>query len=801
VVYFVVAKLSLLTAIPPGYATSVWPPSGMALAAILLVGNRVWPGIWIGAALANLTVASSPVASILIGSGNAMEALAAAALIRRFIGTARRFERGEDVFKFVAIAASASMIAATVGTVSIAADGAIAWTDFLTHWWTWWQGDTSGIILVTPLILVPALGWSGKWSTQHKIELVAFAIALALAGFIAFGSVTTASGFSPLLLVLTLPLVIWAAFRFDQREVVLAIATLAAFAVGFTVAGRGPLASTSVDVSLVQLLIFTSVVAVTGLVISAVVGERRRAMEALRRSRDELERRVAERTHAFKRSEETFRMLVEGIQDYAIFMLDPNGNIVSWNKGAAKIKGYTADEIIGQHFSRFYPAEAIERYWPQQELELAKAQGRFEDTGWRIRKDGSQFWANVIITALYDADGQLRGFAKITRDMTESRRVETLERNERRMNEFLAMLAHELRNPLAPIRNALDLMRMKSADTSIQEWSRNVIDRQTTQLTRLVDDLLDIGRITSGKIVLKKEPVELTAAVMRAVESCQPIADRRDQTLEVHCGTDPLMIDGDLIRLSQIVTNLLNNAIKYTPDGGKIEVSVTREGDSAVVRVKDSGIGIPPDLIPDVFNLFIQGERSLARTEGGLGIGLTIVRQLVALHGGSVTARSEGQDKGSEFTVRLPALPQKSSARKSVPFWQPQQPQVKRRVLVVDDNHDSADMMAAVLNAWGHDVRTEYDGHAAIAAASQFRPEVVLLDIGLPGMNGYDVAMQLRKSAHLQPPVLVAVTGYGQDEDRQRVREAGFDHHLIKPVDPAALEKIIEALHAPATPS
>jgi CheY-like chemotaxis protein len=320
-----------------------------------------------------------------------------------------------------------------------------------------------------------------------------------------------------------------------------------------------------------------------------------------------------------------------------------------------------------------------------------------------------------------------------------------------------------------------------------------------TQLTRLVDDLLDVGRITSGKIVLKKEPVEINAAVLRAVESCQPLADRRDQTIDVHCADDPLLIDGDLIRLSQIVLNLLNNAIKYTPDGGKIEVSVAREGKSAIVRVKDTGVGIPADLIPHVFDLFTQGERSLARTEGGLGIGLTIVKQLVAMHGGTVTAHSEGTDKGSEFVVRLPALTRKTAVDKSAAIWQPQQPQIKRRVLIVDDNHDSADMMAALLQAWGHQVRTEYDGPSTIAAATPFQPEVVLLDIGLPGMNGYEVATQLRKSAHLHSVVLVAVTGYGQDDDRRRVREAGFDHHLVKPVDPAALEKIIESIPMPSS--
>ena len=576
---------------------------------------------------------------------------------------------------------------------------------------------------------------AGAWTSHRKLEVIGFAIALALAGYAAL-----------------------------------------------------------VDASPLQLLVFISIVAVTGLAISAVVGERQRAMEELGKSRDELEQRVVERTQSFRRSEEIFRLLVEGIQDYAIFMLDPDGNIASWNKGAEKIKGYQGGEIIGQHFSRFYPPEALARDWPRQELEFAKAQGRCEDEGWRLRKDGTKFWANVIITAIYDAAGGLRGFAKVTRDMSERKRIEALEHGEQRMNEFLAMLAHELRNPLAPIRNALDLMRMKSASDATQEWSRNVIDRQVTQMTRLVDDLLDIGRITSGKIALKKEPVELNGAVLHAVESCHALADARRQTLDVQCTTDPLLIDGDPVRLSQIVLNLLNNAIKYTPDGGRIAASVARESEWAVVRVKDTGIGIPAELLPNVFDLFTQGERSLARTEGGLGIGLTIVRQLVALHGGTVVARSEGPDRGSEFIVRLPALAKKLLAGGSSTNWQPSKPQTKRRVLIVDDNHDSADMLGALLGAWGHDVRAVYDGPSAIAAAVDYHPDIVLLDIGLPGMNGYEVAKQLRMTMHLQPVVLVAFTGYGQDEDRRRAHEAGFDHHLVKPVEPATLEKIIESI-------
>jgi len=453
--YFVVAKISLLAAIPPGYATSVWPPSGIALATILLYGPRIWPGIWIGAALVNLTVQSSVVAAVMMGSGNALEALVGAALIKRLIGVPRQFQRGEDVFKFVVLAAAASTIAATIGTLAMAIvatlPGGIA-----ASWWTWWQGDTTGMLVITPLILawttVPAIPWTGR----RKRELIGFGVVLVLVGYVAFGNILTSPVFSPLLLVLMLPLVNWAALRFDQRDVVVTIATLCAMAVGFTVAGRGPLASGSVDAALLQLLVFISAVAVTGLSVSAVENERRRTMEALRESRNELERRVFEQTWELRRSEETFRLLVEGIQDYAIFMLDKHGKIVSWNKGAERINGYLANEIIGQHISRFFPFDAIERNQPQRELAVAKSQGRYEDEGWRVRKDGTRFWANVVITPLYDQDGQFRGFAKVTRDMTGLKRIESLEQRERQTNEFLAMLGHELRNPLAAVRNALN---------------------------------------------------------------------------------------------------------------------------------------------------------------------------------------------------------------------------------------------------------------------------------------------------------------------------------------------------------
>jgi CheY-like chemotaxis protein len=293
---------------------------------------------------------------------------------------------------------------------------------------------------------------------------------------------------------------------------------------------------------------------------------------------------------------------------------------------------------------------------------------------------------------------------------------------------------------------------------------------------------------------LRQEPIEINAAVQRAVEASRPLADASRHTLEVHLSPEPLSVDGDLTRLSQVVLNLLTNAIKYTPSGGRIKVDVAREGAFAVVRVKDTGIGMSPELIPRVFDLFVQGERSLDRSEGGLGIGLTLVKRLVSLHGGTVSAHSDGPGSGSEFAISLPALAQSSAPREPQPAAPVARARRASRVVVVDDNRDSADTLAALLEAWGHDVRTLYDGPSAIAAVAEFQPKVVLLDIGLPKMNGYEVAAQLRKSANGRSLILVAFTGYGQDEDRRRVREAGFDYHLVKPLEPAELEKILDSV-------
>lgn len=505
-------------------------------------------------------------------------------------------------------------------------------------------------------------------------------------------------------------------------------------------------------------------------------------------TRDLTERR--RHNEELRQSEEQFRLLMDGVRDYAIIMLDASGHVRTWNEGAQQIIGYTAEEIVGRHFSRFYPAESIERLWPEHELSVARLQGRFEEEGWRVRRDGSRFWASVVITALRSPDGELAGFAKVTQDITQRQRLEALQESAREMTVFLAMLSHELRNPLAPIRNAVAVLEMSENLDRMVEWSRDVIGRQVGHLSRLVDDLLDVSRITSGKIVLVQSSVDLRQIVVHAVEGSRTQFAERHHTLTEHLPDHPVFVNGDPTRLTQVVTNLLSNAAKYTPDGGQISITLQQQDREVVLCIKDSGVGLAPDMLERAFELFAQGERTLARSEGGLGVGLTLVRRLVEMHGGTVSAKSAGPGQGSTFDVRLPA-PVPNTISEPITSRSTATNPSRRRILVVDDNADSVNSMKTLLTLKGHDVVSAYDGPEALAMIREFRPALVLLDIGLPGMSGYDVARAAREDAGNRGMVLCAVTGYGQNEDRRRSRDAGFDHHLVKPVDMVALEAVI----------
>ena len=509
-------------------------------------------------------------------------------------------------------------------------------------------------------------------------------------------------------------------------------------------------------------------------------------------TRDLTERRRYE--EELRRSEERFRVLLEGVEDYAIMLLDTEGRIASWNEGAQRILGYEPQEIIGDNFERFFLPEEIAAGRPAAELRAARLNRRAEDRGWRVRKDGTRFWADVVVTALHDEHGALRGFAKVTRDLSERKRMESLEEQGRHLTEFLAMLAHELRNPLAPIRNALSILAVDRDLSPQTEWCRDVIDRQTVHLTRLVDDLLDVSRITRGKLRMEGVPMDFNLAATRAIESAKPLIDARGHRLHVKLAPAPVPVNGDLTRLTQMVVNLLNNAAKYTPVGGDITLEVDADRDDAILRVRDTGVGIPPALLERMFDLFAQGERTLDRSEGGLGIGLTLARRIVALHGGSIKAASAGAGKGAEFVVRIPRL-QVVGAERSKPEGQRgfAARSNKRSVLVVDDNVDSAMSMAMLLRVVGHEVEVAHDGQGALDQVAKAVPDVVLLDIGLPGMSGLEVARHLRARPDGGRLRLYAMTGYGQEADRERSAAAGFDGHLVKPVQANELLALIDA--------
>jgi PAS domain S-box-containing protein len=501
-------------------------------------------------------------------------------------------------------------------------------------------------------------------------------------------------------------------------------------------------------------------------------------------TRDLTERRAHE--EALRSSEERLRLLVESVRDYAIFMLDADGIVRSWNRGAQAIKGYQAAEIIGRHFSHFYTPQDQQSGKPAWELRVALAEGRVEDEGWRVRKDGTLFWANVVITAVRGPDGKLIGFAKVTRDMTERRRFEELERSSRRMNEFLAMLAHELRNPLAPIRNAVTVMQLESLPTPALRNCRDIIDRQLSHVTRLVDDLLDVGRLSTGKVKLKMELVSLNEVVGRSVEAVRPIVQTRRHELSVALPAEPVYVNGDATRLTQIFQNLLINAAKYTPDSGRIEIKVEAVDGFVATSVSDNGRGIVASELEAIFELFRQGEDS-SPTESGLGIGLTLARSLAEMHGGMLDARSPGPGLGSTFTLRLPA-----AEASRVDQELDAQELVGRRVLVVDDNRDSADSATSILRLLGNQVESAYSGQAALEIAKRFPADVVLLDLAMPDLDGFKTLALLRALPGREQVYAIAMTGFGSQDDKRKTVAAGFDAHLTKPVE---LDALIELLN------
>ena len=499
---------------------------------------------------------------------------------------------------------------------------------------------------------------------------------------------------------------------------------------------------------------------------------------------------------ARRQSEQRYRAATLLVSD-VIWTNSADGSMEGEQPGWGDFTGQSREEYQGYGWSKAVHPDDVQPTldaWTQAVTE--KREFAFEH---RVRRrDGEWRACSIRAVSVLNADGTIREWIGVHTDITEQKRTEERLRQfaadmseaDHRKDEFLATLAHELRNPLAPIRTGLEVLKLAGGQVSAVEQTRSMMERQLTQMVRLIDDLMDVSRISRGQLALHTEIVSLAAILHSALEASRPLIEQMGHELTVTLPTQPLMVDADMTRLAQVFVNLLNNAGKYSERGGHIHLHVARDGSDVEVTVKDTGIGIAADQLPRIFDMFTQVDRSLERSQGGLGIGLTLVKRLVELHGGSVQARSEGRGHGSEFVVRLPLVSESPTPRAS--GGDELKPDtMSLRILVVDDSRDGADSLAAMLRILGNDVRAAYEGQEGVDVAATFRPDVILFDIGMPKLNGYEACRRIRQHSWGNSILLIAVTGWGQAEDRRRSHEAGFDHHMVKPVDPATLMKLL----------
>jgi PAS domain S-box-containing protein len=494
---------------------------------------------------------------------------------------------------------------------------------------------------------------------------------------------------------------------------------------------------------------------------------------------------------ARKRAEQVLAAIVQSSSD-SIVSVDLDGTVTTWNEGAERLFGHRAQDIIGRSVTLLSPPDRLD-----EEVDILARIRRGEriehlETK-RLRKDGSLLDVSLTVSPIKDSGGRIIGASKIARDITERVQAqEALREADRHKDEFLAMLAHELRGPLAPLRYVLEIMKRAEDDEALLHQARDSMDRQLSQLVRLVDDLLDVSRISRGRLELKRERVEVGSVMLHAIEACRPLAEIADVELIHALPPEPMYLHADAARLAQVLGNLIHNACKYSERGSKVWVTAEREGHHAALKVKDTGVGIPPEKLVGIFEMFAQVDQSLTRSQGGLGIGLTLVKELVEMHGGSVAAFSDGPGTGSDFVIRLPLLMEEPMDDRTTSQPQAEEPRsAGRQILVVDDNADTVAALAMLLEMTGNEAHTGHDGEEAVEAAERLRPDVALLDIGLPKLDGYEACRRIRAQPWGKAMKLVALTGWGQEEDRRRSREAGFDAHLVKPVDFGALNELL----------
>jgi PAS domain S-box-containing protein len=720
-----------------------------------------------------------------IAIGNTLEAVVGAWLLGR-LGFHTRLDRLRDVLALIVAAALGStLISATIGVTSLCAGGLEPWARFWSLWSVWWVGDAIGNLVVAPLLLVWSQGRVVMLDRRRLVEGATLFVATAGAGGVLFFSQPAAGLRGYPLHYTVFPFVVWAALRIGQLGTTAVTCVASGIAIWSTVHGLGPFAMATTHESLIMLQLFMGVVATTGLLLGATIAERDAALA-----------RQTENFSALEVSEERLRLALEaghlGVWEWNIAT-----GVMVWVDNPEPIHGVThgsSGALVGFRAA----VHADDRTRVDEAIRRAVEDGATYDIEFRsVWPDGTVHWIAAKGKVIRDPRGRPSRMLGTAMEITERRRLEDELRQraqeladaDRRKDEFLAMLAHELRNPLAPLSTSLHLIGANAAE---RQRFLEMAERQVRHLVRLVDDLLDVSRISSGTVALRKEPLSLVDIINRAVELTHSMVETRGHALTVSLPSEPVRLEGDPVRLVQVVANLLSNAAKYTPSGGSIWVTAETAGSELTLRVRDTGVGLSPDLMAKIFDLFVQGETSLDRARGGLGIGLTLARGLVELHGGRLEAHSAGIGQGSEFVVRLPTL---SAGLAGLPSPQAADPDraVPRplRVLIVEDNQDAAESLATMIELWGHQVQVAFDGFAALGVAEAFEPELIVSDLGLPGMDGYELARRMRAQPVFGKVVLVALSGYGREEDKRRALEAGFDHHQVKPLDTAWLFSLL----------
>jgi PAS domain S-box-containing protein len=762
VAYVLAGKLGLLFASVHASATAVWPPTGIALAALLLLGARMWPAVAAGAFLVNVTTAGSVATSVGIALGNTLEAVIGCWLVGRLAHGRAAFERPRGIFAFAAAVVPGAAVAATIGVASLQLGGFAPRADAAAIWITWALGDITGALIVAPLLVL--------WTADHRslalhrrpIEALALLLSVVGVALIVFGGLAPAGWRQSPLAFVSIPPLLWAAVRFGRREAATAVVVLMAIAVNGTTRGFGPFAVLPPTPSLLVLQSFVATMALMTLVVAALVRSRERESDLLQTIIDRI--------------------------PVMITMYEADTHVLRLNREFARLTGWSTEAARGVDLmARCFPdpasradargyMDSLREGW--RDFDMTTRDGRLLQTSWsNIRlPDDTRIGIGLDVTERKRTEGEREGARALAEEAS------------RIKDEFFAMLGHELRNPLGAITTALHVIDTAGPGDERSAQARDIVARQVRHLVRLVDDLLDVTRITTGKITLGQRAVDLAAVARRVVAAVAATAPTR----RLHCeASGSVWIEADETRLEQILNNLLGNAVKFTPASGRVTVAVAGRDGEAVLRVEDTGAGISPDLLPRIFDLFVQGQTGLHRPAPGLGIGLTLVKRLVDLHGGRIEAASEGPGRGSVFTIRFPLQHAPRDAAAAAPV--PGRARVPRRVLIVEDNDDAREMLRHLLEQTGHEVHEAADGLTGLERAFALRPDVAVIDIGLPELDGYEVARRIRAAGRADV-LLVAVTGYGQSSDRQRSGEAGFDAHLTKPVDPLALEALLANL-------